>query len=158
MHLFPPRENHQISMLEGVVVRERFWEIGRRWRVSLRQLVEMAAALEESGEWALDGSRTCSHWIADALDVELCTAREWVRVGCALRVLPVIAAAFTNDEVSFTKVRHVTRLATPANEAELCDLARRTPAGALGRALAAWSARHEDDATRSRRHDQQRSL
>jgi hypothetical protein len=57
-------------------------------------LAHLAVDLDRSGEWAYDGSRTCAHWIAAALDVEICTAREWLRVGRALEQLPIIDAAF----------------------------------------------------------------
>ena len=56
----------------------------------------------------------------------------------------------------FTKVRALTRLASADNEAELLEIAERTPAGDLGRALAAWSARNEDEHERDRRHRRHR--
>ena len=139
-------------------LRAELTEIGRRWSVSLTRLVRLSVQLDESGEWALDGSPTCAHWIAAALDVEVCTAREWLRIGRGLAELPLTAEAFTSGALSFTKVRALTRLATPANERELLDLAERTPAGRLGTALAAWSARHEDEDTRDRRHRRERGM
>lgn len=139
-------------------VRERVLAIGRRWSVSLVELVTLALELDESGTWALDGSPTCSHWIASALEVEVGTARGWLRVGHALRDLPLVRAAFVAGEVSFSKVRLLVKLATAANEAELLELAKGTPVGGLGVVLARWSARHEDDDTRDGRHRRERSL
>lgn len=86
-------------------VRAQLVAMGRRWSGSLVELVRLAVELDDSGMWALDGSPTCSHWIATALDVEVCTARGWRRVGLALRRLPLTAAAFASGAVSFTKVR-----------------------------------------------------
>lgn len=142
----------------GTDLRAAVVRFGRRYAASLQQLVTLSAQLDESGEWALDGAPTCAHWIASALDVEVATAREWIRIGRCLSSLPAIGAAFAAGELSFTKVRSLTRLATADNEAELLEIACRTPAGALGRTLAAWSARNEAEQERHRRHRRQRSL
>ncbi|MFN8053304.1 MAG: DUF222 domain-containing protein [Acidimicrobiales bacterium] len=136
----------------------QFAEIGRRWSVALVGLVQLAVRLDDSGEWALDGSPTCAHWIAATLDVEVCTAREWIRIGRALNGLPRTSAAFASGAISYTKARAITRLGTVDNEADLLAIAERTPAGHLGTALAAWSARHEDEQTRHDRHRRERGL
>jgi hypothetical protein len=121
-------------------------------------LLRVAAELDESGEWAYDGVATCAHWIADALDVEVCTAREWLRIGHLLAKLPAIDEAFASRELSYSKVRSLTRLATPENEQELCDIARRVPAGWLTHALAAWLARQETPGQTERRQQAAQGL
>ena len=68
-------------------VRTELARIGRQWLVSITRLVELSAELDQSGEWALDGSPTCAHWIASVLDIEVSTAREWLRIGRALHDL-----------------------------------------------------------------------
>ncbi len=98
-------------------------------------LVTLAAEFADSGEWALDGSPTASHWLATIADVETCTTREWIRLGRALRALralPATADAFAHRLISYAKARTLTRLATPANETELLDIAHTTPANHLG--------------------------
>lgn len=109
------------------------------WSTSQRAVVALAATFADSGEWA--GSPSPAHWIAAAADVEVCTAREWIRVGRHLRVLPAIGDAFERDELSYSKVRVLTRLAAPANERELLAIAVTVPAGQLPRAIAAWVGR-----------------
>jgi hypothetical protein len=138
--------------------RAGFLAIGRRWRGTMVELVRMAVELDESGEWALDGSVTCAHWIGDVLGVEVCTAREWLRVGRALGGLPLISAGFEAGEVSFSQARALIRHATPECERELLEIAARTRVGHLRRALAAWAARHEEDDARDRRQQDERSL
>ncbi|HEY4375557.1 MAG TPA: hypothetical protein VGM93_00290 [Acidimicrobiales bacterium] len=121
-----------------------------RWQ---HRLVHLAAEFDDSGEWALDGAVTCAHWIAGQLDVEVCTAREWVRIGHLLATLPLIDAAFGDGRLSFSKVRALTRVATGEFDAELLALALRTPAGRLARALAAWLVRNEEpEDTEDRQH------
>lgn len=142
----------------GIGLRDEFVRYGRSWSNSLAHLVTLSARLDDSGEWALDGSPTCAHWIAATLDIEVCTAREWVRIGKALRMLDRTCQAFNEGALSFTKVRSLTRIATPDNELELLEIAERTPAGHLGRALSAWSARHDDEDTQHERQRRDRGL
>ena len=60
--------------------------------------------------------------------------------------------AFTDDELAYLNSQRLTRLATAENEGELLDIAERTAPSQLGTAVAAWSARNEDEASRNRRH------
>jgi Domain of unknown function (DUF222) len=142
----------------GVSLRAAVVAAGRRWSAGQRRLVLLVAELSASGEWAIDGSPTCAHWVADALDVEVCTAREWLRIGHALSDLGVIDDAFAEGRLSYSKVRTLTRVATAANQAELCSLAEQVPAGRLGHALAAWLARHETSIETEIRQHQARYL
>lgn len=102
------------------------------------RLVTAAAAFADSHEWIIAGSPTAAHWLAAVADVEVCTAREWIRIGTRLRDLPAIADAFAARRISYSKVRALTRLATPDNEDQLLRIALTTAAGDLARALARW--------------------
>lgn len=139
-------------------VRAALVEVGRRWASSQRELLGLVVELDRSGAWALDGSRTCAHWVAGVLDIEVCTAREWLRVGHALAGLGVIAAAFDDGRLSYSKVRTLTRVATEATEAELCAIAERTPAGQLATVVAAWLAGREEPAETEERQRKARCL
>ncbi len=139
-------------------LRGKVAEVGQRWAMSLAGLVRVVVELDDSGEWAFDGSATCAHWVSGALDVEVCTAREWLRVGRAIRAMPLLGELMDRRRLSFTKVRALTRLATVENVAELSVLAERTSAGQMGAVLAAWSLRNEDDETRNRLHRRERGL
>jgi len=132
--------------------------VGHELAAGQRRLVGLVVALDASGEWALDGAPTCAHWVADALDVEVCTAREWLRVGRALQRMREIARAFEDARLSYSKVRALTRVATVDNEAELCALAERVAAGSLPIALAAWLAGRETGEETERRQREARSL
>lgn len=63
--------------------------VGRLCAVNQRRLLHAIARLDRSGEWLLDGAATCSHWVAAALEIEVCTAREWLRIGLLLGELRV---------------------------------------------------------------------
>jgi hypothetical protein len=138
-------------------LRQELIEAGARWSRGLGTLVRLAAEFDRSLEWAVDGAPTCAHWIAEALDVEASTAREWLRIGRALVDLAVIDAAFDEGRLSYSKVRALTRVATPDTEDELCALAERVPASRLLCSLAAWRARRESPAeTESRQQEARR--
>lgn len=73
-------------------------------------------------------------------------AREYVRVAEALQELPVMRAAFSRGELTFTKVRALTRVATPSSEEGLLELAGALTASQLDRALRAFRRLAPEDA------------
>jgi hypothetical protein len=81
--------------------------------------------------WAAQGAKSCAHWLSWRIGVGLVAAREQVRVARALAALPLIAAAMQRGELSYAKVRAITRVATSDNEQLLLDMAR----GATGAQL-----------------------
>ena len=132
--------------------------IAATWARSQHQLVLLAARFADSSEWALEGAPTAAHWLAQVADVEPCTAREWIRIGRRLRDLPATADAFADRRLSYSKVRALTRIAMPDNEAELVRLAERVPAGALRRALGAWLTENSSPEELDAHHQRQRSV
>ena len=142
----------------GPTVADQVLEAGRSLAQSQYRLVVLAAEFDESDEWWCSGAGTAAHWLAAQLDVCVSTAREWIRIGKALRGLPAIAGAFERRELTYAQVRALTRVADAGSEGELVALARAVPAGRLGHALAAWSQCHEDGAARDDRHRRDRSL
>lgn len=142
----------------GPTVADQLVEAGQSMAHSQHRVVVLAARFEESDEWWCSLAGTAAHWIAAQLDVCVSTAREWIRIGKALRTLPAVDAAFRSRQLSYAKVRALTRVAQPESEDELVDLARSVPAGRLGHALAAWTQRHEDHDQRTARHERDRSL
>ena len=65
-------------------------------------------------------------------------ANEYLRVAEALEELPHLRSAFARGELTFTKVRALTRVATPASEEGLLELAGALTASQLERALRAY--------------------
>ena len=74
--------------------------------------------------WAGPGVRSLAHWLSWKCGIGELVAREKVRVARALRELPMIDASFERGEISYSKVRAMTRAATPENEAQLLNIAR----------------------------------
>jgi hypothetical protein len=74
--------------------------------------------------WQLGGLCSCAHWLNWKCGIGMNAGREKVRVANALGELPEISAAFRSGEISYSKVRAMTRVATPENEDYLLTIAR----------------------------------
>jgi hypothetical protein len=83
--------------------------------------------------WASWEMNSCAQWLSWKCQMSSGTAREHVRVARALRDLPVIRARFAAARLSYAKVRALTRIATPATEAGLAELAGPMTASQLER-------------------------
>ena len=81
-------------------------------------------AFDEARGWARQGAHTFSHWLSWRCGIELGAAREKIRVAIALGSLPLMDEGLRTGELSFSKVRAMTRVATAENEATLVELAR----------------------------------
>ncbi len=92
------------------------------------KLLVLIGELDRRDGWAdpLDsnGFRSCAHWLSWRVGLSPGAAREYVRVAKALPELRKLSEAFGAGEVSYSKVRAVTRIATPETEDELLNLAR----------------------------------
>lgn len=108
------------------------------WEINANQyrLVHLAARFDEELEWFRRGLKSASHWIAQQLEIQSSTAREWIRVGHALRDLPLIDAALAAQEISYAKARILTRWAGADNEERLLALALERSADRLSTAIA----------------------
>jgi hypothetical protein len=86
---------------------------------------------DERQGWVAQGAVSCAHWLSWKCGIALGAAREKVRVAQALAGLPVIDEELRRGQLSFSKVRAMTRVATPANEARLVELGRASTAAQL---------------------------
>lgn len=81
--------------------------------------------------WAAQGALSCAHWLSWRCGIALGAAREKVRVANALAALPLMDDELRRGQLSFSKVRAMTRVATAENEARLVELARGSTAAQL---------------------------
>ncbi len=73
--------------------------------------------------WRAYGNVDCAEWLNWKCGISRVTAQEKVRVAKALWTLPMVDAAFERGDLSYSKVRAVTRVATERSEADLLDFA-----------------------------------
>lgn len=88
------------------------------------------------GSWR--GVRSTAEWIAWRCSCSPRMAREHVRVARALRELPLAREAFGRGELSYSKVRSLTRVATADSEEFLLHQATYATAAQLDRMLGAY--------------------
>jgi len=84
------------------------------------------------------GFRSCADWLSWRVGLDLGAAREKVRVARALGTLPLLAQALARGELSYAKVRALTRVATPDIEERLLAVGRAGTAEHVERIVRGW--------------------
>src|SRR5436309_4977942 len=84
------------------------------------------------------GFRSCPAWLSWRVGLDLGAARERVRVARALGTLPRLAQALARGELSYAKVRALTRVATPETEERLLAVGRAGTAEHVERIVRGW--------------------
>ncbi len=103
---------------------ERIAEQAAHLDAAMHRLLADLREFDQRGGWHVQGALSCAHWLSWRVGWEPVTARERVRVANKLAEFPAIDDALRRGEVSYSKVRAMVRVATPANEALLLDHAR----------------------------------
>ncbi|MCU1375378.1 MAG: endonuclease [Actinomycetia bacterium] len=119
---------HQITTLAGQLAATTC-----RW-------LHLVAEFDTREGWKEWGCRSAAHWLSWKCGVSLRTGREHVRVAHALESLPLTTEAFERGELSYSKVKALTRIASPENEGELVPFARTATAAQLDRTIHAYLA------------------
>ena len=88
------------------------------------RLLALIREFDEKNYWHGLGLYSCAHWLNFKCGIGMNAAREKVRVAHALAALPKISGAFERGELSYSKVRAMTRIANEANEDYLMMIAR----------------------------------
>src|SRR3989304_3937794 len=83
------------------------------------RMLVLVRRFDELGGWVATGARSCAHWLSWRVGLAPGAARERVRVAHALHGLPRTDEAMRIGQVSYSKVRAMTRVATADNEAAL---------------------------------------
>ncbi len=88
--------------------------------------------------WEGSGFVSTATWLAWRIQISSSTAREHVRVARALGGLQLIDEAFAAGKLSYSKVRAITRAATPETEQAFLDIAMHATAAEIERLTAAY--------------------
>jgi len=83
----------------------------------------LIAEFDRRNGWVDGRLHSCAHWLNFKVGLNLGAAREKVRVAHALGGLPKIAASMARGELSYSKVRALSRVACPATEESLLMIA-----------------------------------
>jgi len=120
------------------------------------RLLELIRDFDAREGWNDGGCRSCARWLAWRTGLDLGAARERVRVARALGTLPRLTQALAHGELSYAKVRALTRVATPETEERLLALGRAGTATHVERIISGWRRMDRkseiDEAARQHKH------
>ncbi len=97
-------------------------ELAGHLNAATYRFLSLIAEYDRRGGWS--GSQSCAHWLNWKCGINLGAAREQVRTAHALEKLPLISSAMARGEISYSKVRAITRAACPATEEYFLMIAR----------------------------------
>ena len=112
-------------------------ELSAHLEAATARLLDLIREFDARGGWNT-GFRSCAAWLSWRAGLDLGAARERVRVARALGTLPALAAALACGELSYAKVRALTRVATPETEARLLAVGRAGTAAHVERIVRGW--------------------
>jgi len=122
------------------------------------ELLVLIREFDERAGWLKWGLKNCAEWLAWRCDFSMTTALEKVRVAHALKTLPGISGEFASGELSYSKVRALTRVASRANEDELLVFALRSTAAHVAERCSELRCGSEDSIDSAARAYANRSL
>ena len=133
-------------------------ELAAHLDAATARLLDLIRDFDARGGWN-SGFRSCAHWLSWRVGLDLGAARERVRVARALGTLPRLTEAFARAELSYAKVRALTRVATPETEARLLAVGRAGTAAHVERIVRGWRRVDRNaEAREARRQHARRSL
>ena len=112
-------------------------ELSAHLEAATARLLDLIREFDARGGWN-NGFRTCAEWLSWRVGLDPGAAREKVRVARALGGLPLLAGALARGELSYAKVRALTRVATPETEPRLLTVGRSGTAAHVEQIVRAW--------------------
>src|SRR5881409_3984531 len=112
-------------------------ELSAHLDAATAQLLDLIREFDARDGWNT-GFRSCAAWLGWRVGLDLGAARERVRVARALGALPKLAQALARGELSYAKVRALTRVATPLTEERLLAVGRAGTADHVERIVRGW--------------------
>src|SRR5438874_10503864 len=112
-------------------------ELSAHLDAATARLLDLIRDFDARGGWN-NGFLSCAHWLCYRVGLEMRAARERVRVARALGTLPRLAQALARGELSYSKVRALTRIATPEIEERLLKVGLAGTAEHVERIVRGW--------------------
>jgi len=103
---------------------EQIAKLAAEIHAATARFLHLIGEFDARAAWGAYGIKSCAHWLSWRCGLSPEAAREHVRVARALRSLPLISASFARGEISFSKVRALTRIANEFNEEQLYEWSR----------------------------------
>ena len=109
--VFAPYPYEHVRSLEDQIT-----ELAAHIHAATYRLLVLIHEYDDYDGWEGPGMKSCAHWLNWKCGISLGAAREKVRVAHALVDLPLISSAFRQGQISYSKVRAMTRVAAADNE------------------------------------------
>lgn len=122
------------------------------------QFLLVIGELDRRESWKEWGCASMAQWLSWKCGLSIVSGRTHVRVARALEHLPEITRRFSAGELSYSKVRALTRIATPKTEEELVELALVTTAAQLDVIVRAYERTRVDASTAQAQHGRRNVL
>jgi 5-methylcytosine-specific restriction endonuclease McrA len=116
---------------------EEIAELSAHLDAATARLLDLIREFDQRAGWN-NGFRSCAAWLSWRVGIDIGAARERVRVAHALETLPRLAQALARGELSYAKVRALTRVATPETEERLLAVGRAGTADHVERIVRGW--------------------
>jgi 5-methylcytosine-specific restriction endonuclease McrA len=111
-------------------------ELSAHLDAATARLLDLIREFDVRGGW--NGFSSCAAWLSWRVGLGPGAAREHVRVARALGTLLRLAQALASGELSYSKVRELTRVATPETEERLLAVGRAGTAHHVERIVRGW--------------------
>src|SRR5215467_15850665 len=112
-------------------------ELAVHLEAATARLLDLIRKFDARGGWN-NGFRSCVAWLSWRVGFAPGAAREHVRVARALETLPQLSQVLARGELSYAKVRALTRVATPETEARLLKVGKAGTAEHVERIVRGW--------------------
>jgi hypothetical protein len=112
-------------------------ELSAHLDAATARLLDLIREFDARGGWA-NGFRSCAAWLSWRVGFAPGAAREHVRVARVLATLPLLSRALARGELSYAKIRELTRVATPETEERLLAVGRAGTAEHVERIVRGW--------------------
>src|SRR6266513_1969297 len=157
----PPKPGCRVAPAEGGLAMQmlrldqlgdQIAELSAHLDAATARLLDLIREFDARDGWN-NGFSSCAAWLTWRVGLAPGAAREHVRVARALGTLPLLAQALARAEVSYSKVRALTRVATPETEQRLLAVGRAGTTEHVERIVRGW--RRMDRKAEAREADRQ---
>ncbi len=143
-HPDPHSRHRSLDRLEAEIT-----ELWGHLNAATARFLALVAEFDRSKAYERHGLVGTAQWLNWQCGIGPVAAREKVRVARALGALPQIGASFARGEISYSKVRAMTRVATPANEDVLLNVALHGTAAHVEKLVRKYAWTQRRDAART---------
>jgi len=153
---FTPEQERRARGLDDLET--RITELWGYLNAATYRFLALVAEFDREKAYARHGLASTAQWLNWQCGIGKLAAREKVRVARLLEQLPEISGAFEKGEISYSKVREMSRVATPENESVLVHIARHGTAAHVEKLVRKfnWTKRRDAAKLAQRQHELRR--